>query len=37
MVFNIEIDAIKHPFTVKLHHEVLEPDEFLGHYPPPFF
>ena len=36
MVVNVKIDTIKYPLPVELHGQILEPDEFLCHYPPPF-
>ena len=36
LVVKIEVDTIKYPLPVELHHKILESDEFLGHYPPPF-
>ena len=36
MVFNVEIDSVENTLPVELHAKVLESDEFLGHYPPPF-
>ena len=36
MVVDVEIDAVEYALPVELHGEILEPDEFLGHYPPPF-
>ena len=36
MVVNVEIDAVEYTLPVELHDEILEPNEFLGHYPPPF-
>ena len=36
MVVDVEIDAVEYALPVELHDEILEPDEFLGHYPPPF-
>jgi hypothetical protein len=36
MVIEIKVDPIEDPFTVELHGKALEPDEFFGHYPPPF-
>jgi hypothetical protein len=36
MVIDIEIDAVENTLPVELHGKIPEPDEFLGHYPPPF-
>ena len=36
MVIDIEIDAVEYTLPVELHGKILESDEFLGHYPPPF-
>ena len=36
MVIKIEVDTVKYPLPVELHGKVLESDEFLSHYPPPF-
>ena len=36
MIVDIEIDAVEYTLPVELHDEILEPNEFFGHYPPPF-
>ena len=36
MVIDVEIDVVEYTLPVELHGKIPEPDEFLGHYPPPF-
>ena len=36
MVIEVKIDAVENTLPVELHDQVLESDEFFGHYPPPF-
>ena len=36
VVVDVEVDAIQDALTVKIHGEVLEADQFFGHYHPPF-
>ena len=36
VIVEIKIDAVENTLPVELHGQVLESDEFLGHYPPPF-
>ena len=36
MVINIQVDTVKYPLSVELHGKIPEPDQFFGHYPPPF-
>ena len=36
MVIEVKIDAVENTLPVELHGKIPEPDEFFGHYPPPF-
>ena len=36
MVVEVKIDAVENTHPVELQGQILEPNEFFGHYPPPF-
>ena len=36
MVIEVKSNIVENTLPVELHNKVLESDEFLGHYPPPF-
>ena len=36
VVIEVKINIVENTLPVELHNKILESDEFLGHYPPPF-